>query len=83
MQRAAIGMTTGLFPHSTSQGIGARAHQRRLRRRPFDRAKLDAFAEALAELGTVTAAARHIGISQQRGSQFLARIRNELGWQAQ
>jgi hypothetical protein len=48
-----------------------------------DRAKLDAFAEALAEAGTVTGAAKACGISQQQGSKYLAKIRRGLGCQAQ
>jgi hypothetical protein len=79
-------MGTGLFPHSTAQGIGARAHQRKLRPRrgpPPNRATLDAFAEALAEAGTIAAASKAVGLCHQRGSQLLRRIRDELGWQAQ
>lgn len=52
-------------------------------RRAQGRATLNAFAEALAEHGTVSAAAREVGICQQRGSQLLKKIRIELGWQAQ
>jgi energy-converting hydrogenase Eha subunit B len=51
-------------------------------RKAQGRATLNAFAEALAETGTVVAAARTAGISQQRGSQLLAQIRRELGRQA-
>lgn len=74
---------TGLFANQTRshRGPGRQAIAGR-RNRSFDRAKLDAFAEALAETGTVTAAARIVGISQQRGSSQLARIKAELGWQA-
>lgn len=50
--------------------------------RPVDRARLDGFAEALAETGTVAAASEAIGVCNQRGSVLLARLRKELGWQA-
>lgn len=72
-------MATGLFMHrSHNQGRAFAAFKAQQAKR-----NLDNFAEALAEFGTVTAAARHCGISQQRGSQLLARIRAKLGWQAQ
>lgn len=44
------------------------------------------FAAALADPeinGNITKAAAKMGISQQRGSQLLAKIRKDLGWQAQ
>lgn len=76
---------TGMFIHLTRshRGPGRQAIAKRKRNRPFDRAKLDAFAEALAELGTVTAAAKACGFTQQRGSRLLARIKEGLGWQSQ
>ncbi len=43
-----------------------------------DIAKRAAFAEALAEIGTVAGAARTLGISRQRGDQFLAGIKAEI-----
>lgn len=46
------------------------------------RKRLDAFAEALAEHGTIAAAAKLVGIGRQRGDQLFAHIRAELGWQA-
>lgn len=76
---------TGLFAHLTRshRGPGRQAIAARKKRGPAaDRAKLDLFAEALAELGTVTAASKLLGISQQMGSKYLARIREGLGWQA-
>lgn len=78
-------MATGLFRSPTSQSVGAGAHQRGKRKSgpPLDRAQLGRFAEALAETGTVAAASRTIGVCHQRGSQYLARIKAELGWQAQ
>lgn len=77
-------MATGLFPIREGKGGPRRGYIPKNRRnRVFDRTKLDAFAEALAEHGTVTAASHACGISQQRGSVFLARIRRGLGWQAQ
>lgn len=41
-------------------------------------ARRSEFAEALAEHGTVRAAARSLGLSHQRGSQLLAAIRNDI-----
>lgn len=77
-------MSTGLFSNR-AHNLGSTIYFAQLRKSgaPQDRAKLDAFAEALAETGTVTAAAARCRISRQRGSQFLARLRAELGWQAQ
>lgn len=60
-----------------------RASQYRAAQRAQGRRTLNAFAEALAECGVIAEAARQCGISQQRGSQLFARIRKELGWQAQ
>jgi hypothetical protein len=51
-------------------------------RRAAGRRKLNAFAEALSQDVTVKDAAASVGVSQQRGSQLLAQIRRELGWQA-
>ena len=76
---------TGLFTNLTRshRGPGRQAiAARKKRRSDFDKAKLDAFADALAELGTVTAAAKAIGVSQQRGSVLLAAIKKDLGEQA-
>lgn len=76
---------TGLFANLTRshRGPGRQAiAARKTRNRPHDKAKLDAFAEALAETGKVTAAAKLCGISQQRGSILLARIKKALGEQA-
>jgi hypothetical protein len=74
---------TGLFTHQTRshRGPGRQAIAAR-RDRPFDRTKLDTFAEALAETGTITAAAKRCGISQQRGSALFKRICAGLGEQA-
>ena len=41
------------------------------------------FSGLLAEGYSISAAAAAIGVSQQAGSQYMARIRRELGWQAQ
>jgi len=46
------------------------------------RDKVNAFAEALSELGTIAAAAASLGLSHQRGSQLMAQVRADLGWQA-
>lgn len=73
---------TGLFSHRHNHGARVWSAQRRKSGPDVDRAKLDAFAEALAETGTVAAASKAIGICHQRGSQLLARIKRELGWQA-
>lgn len=76
---------TGMFANLTRshRGPGRQAiAARKKRNRPCDAAKLDAFAEALSELGTVTAAANFCGISQQRGSVLLKRIKDALGEQA-
>lgn len=51
-------------------------------RKAKSRAKLNAFAEALAEGCTISAAARQVGISQQSGSAYFRKIRLELGPQA-
>ena len=40
------------------------------------------FAECMAEGYTIAAAARAIGVVPQRGSQYFARMRAELGHQA-
>lgn len=74
----------GLFANLTRshRGPGRQAIAKRRQRSDFNREKLDAFAEALAEHGTVTAAAKTIGVTQQRGSILLARIKAELGEQA-
>lgn len=45
--------------------------------------RVEQFAEMLAEGYTISAAARVLGVSQQVGSQYLATMRAELGWQAQ
>ena len=77
-------MGTGLFSHRHNLGAklwrkqkssGGRGH--------IDRVLLSNFAEALAETGTITAAAQTVGVCRQRGTQLLARIVSELGWQAQ
>lgn len=76
----------GLFAHrGHNQGRAFAVHraQRRKSGPARDTAKLDAFAEALAEHGTVAAASREVGVCHQRGSQMLAFIREGLGWQAQ
>lgn len=76
---------TGMFANLTRshRGPGRQAIAARKKRGPErDLEKLDAFAEALAETGTVAAASREVGICAQRGSQLLARIREGLGWQA-
>lgn len=77
---------TGLFIHQTRshRGPGRQAIAARKKRGPaLDMAKLNAFADALAEHGTVAGASRAVGVCAQRGSQMLARIREGLGWQAQ
>jgi DNA-binding transcriptional LysR family regulator len=70
-----------LFANQTRSHRGP-GRQYVLARSAQGRRTLNSFAEALAETGTITAASEAIGISQQRGSQLLARIRKELGWQA-
>ena len=70
---------TVLFIHRAhNQGRAFKVH-----RAQTAKANLDRFAEALSIFGTVVGAAKECGISQQRGSQLLARIRAGLGWQAQ
>lgn len=66
----------------------ARAHAESLRRahaanHAKGQASLDRFAEALAETGTVAAAAESIGISMKYAERLFTRIRRDLGWQAQ
>lgn len=66
---------TGLFAHSEhNRGASIYQAQRRLARER----NLDRFAEALANLNTVSAASRSLGISQQRGSQLLKIIVNRI-----
>lgn len=82
-----------LFRKPSSQSVGAGAHQRRRRKSgpPADREKLERFAEALSwhDIGSgnfggnVSKVSAALGISHQRGSQLLAKIKAELGWQAQ
>ena len=52
-------------------------------RADLNRAQMAAIAEHVAEGASISAAGRAVGISQQRASQIFARIRAELGWQAQ
>ena len=77
---------TGLFANLTRshRGPGRQAIAARKKRGPArDTARLDAFADARAETGSVAAAAATVGVCHQRGSQLLARLREGLGWQAQ
>jgi hypothetical protein len=79
-------MTTGLFTnrgHNQGRSFAVHRAEIRKRNRACDRDKLDAFAEGLAETGTITGAAKRLGITQQRGSVLFKRICAELGWQAQ
>jgi hypothetical protein len=77
-------VTTGLFANKTRshRGPGRQYLAKRKSGPPRDTAKLDAFAEALAETGTVAAASKLVGVCHQRGSQMLAMIKAGLGWQA-
>lgn len=68
-----------MFSHRHNQGSTIFQAQRRLVRER----NLNRFADALAEVGTITGAAKAVGISQQRGSQLFKIICNRLGWQAQ
>ncbi|WP_158010797.1 hypothetical protein [Tardibacter chloracetimidivorans] len=52
-------------------------------RTPENRHQLNMFAELLAQGDTITAASGRLSISRQRGGQLLAKLRRELGWQAQ
>ena len=74
-------MSTGLFSTPTSQGIGARAHQRR-RQRSERKDTLNQFAERLAEHGDVARAAAEIGKSASYGRVLFGKIKTKLGWQA-
>jgi len=87
-------VSTGLFQShgSTAQGIGARAHQRSLRKaragggraaqRAAKAAKLAAFAEALSEHGDTSRAAAAVGGGPSYGRVLPSRLRADLGWQA-
>lgn len=85
-------MSTGLFSTPTSQGIGARAHQRRVRkqnlaewhqdRRDTKSELVAKFAEHLSGDGDVQRASKAVGISWPYGRTIFARIKTELGWQA-
>lgn len=62
-------------PDRDTLGRRRRQHQRGLR-------MIDLFAEALAEHGEITPAAKTIGISRDYGKRLLLQIRRELGAQA-
>lgn len=74
---------------ATAQGIAARNHQRSLR--PNAGARLNRFADALAEHdletgdvgGSVRKASEAVGVSYAYGNALLQRMRKRLGWQAQ
>jgi hypothetical protein len=73
---------------STEDVVGKKARERGFvrsngsRRPTLNRAQLDQFAEAVSEVGTVSGAARAIGISEGRGSALFQLIKAELGPQA-
>lgn len=71
-----------LFAH---RGCNTRIGKRRLPvgERAASRRKLDTFAEAVANGASLSAAGRLVGVSQQMASKMFAKIREELGWQAQ
>ena len=74
-------MTTGLFSHrGHNQGSTIFHAQRRNQEMRRD---LSTFAEAIAEGATLADAGRQIGVSGQRASQLFAKMRRDLGWQAQ
>ena len=50
---------------------------------PATRRKLAKFAEAVANGASLTVAGKTVGIGQQAASKMFAKIRKELGWQAQ
>lgn len=72
---------TGLFTYRTPHNQNLRRYQQH-KKRERSRQRLELFAEALAEGATISAAARHAGVCQQRGSAMLAEIRRGLGAQA-
>lgn len=73
---------TGLFINRTRSHRGP-GTKHIAERKKQARERLNIFADALADHGTVAAASRIIVVCPQRGSQLLARIRKGLGWQAQ
>ena len=72
---------TGLFANLTRSHRGPSPSYLAMRRAKA-RAKLNAFAEQLAECGNISEAARRIGTSQQNGSRMFQQIKRELGEQA-
>lgn len=72
-------MSTGLFSNRKhAQGLNFRTRRNQHRRRD-----LAPFAEAIANGATLAEAGRNIGVSGQRASQLFAKMRRDLGWQAQ
>lgn len=63
--------------------MGGWAHKRRTAIKAKSIRQKRQIAELVSEGFTVAAAARSIGVSQQRGSQIWRGIRNDLGAQAQ
>ena len=77
---------TGLFANLTRshRGPGRQAIAARKKRGPArDTARLDAFADALAETGSVAAPPAAGGGWDPPGWRRLGRLREGLGWQAQ
>lgn len=72
-------MTTGIFRPTSTNGLAFRAFQQARRREAKQASKLDAFAEALAESGSVAEASAAVGISKPSGDTYLSRIRKSLG----
>lgn len=73
---------TGMFSHQTRSHRGP-GRQAIARRNQGMRRDLSIFAEAIAEGSSLAEAGRAIGVSGQRSSQLFAKMRRDLGWQAQ